>query len=208
MARLCDLAGDGKLAEVRLALALGEDVNSKDSNGNTALMHAVLCKHNSIVKLLLDQPAVDVNVKNIRGWTALHRAASANNAEGARMLLLHKDFNSANVTNNNGSTALTIAVRYKHNSIVKLLLDQRAVDVNVKDNHGGTALYWAAGVNNAVGARMLLLLNDFNSANETDNFGFTALMIAVKNRKEEVLRELVKHQCVSLDVGHLEGNQR
>ena len=122
--------------------------------------------------------------------------------------MLHKDFNSANVTNNNGSTALTIAIRYKHNSIVKLLLDQRAVDVNVKDNHGGTALYWAAGVNNAVGARMLLLLNDFNSANVTDNFGFTALMIAVKNRKEEVLRELVKHQCVSLDVGGLEGDQQ
>ena len=69
MARLCDLAGDGKLAEVRLALARGEDVNSKNSVGTTALMRAVGNKHNSIVKLVLDQPAVGVNVKDIIGGT-------------------------------------------------------------------------------------------------------------------------------------------
>ena len=120
-------------------MARGKDVNYKDSCGHTALMLAVWKNHNSIVKLLLDQPAVDVNVKDDDGWTALHYAASANNAEGARMLLLHKDFNSANVT---------------------------------------------------------------------DYFGTTALMDAVKCRKEEVLRELVEHQCMSLDVGDLEGNQR
>ena len=139
MPRLYQLCKDGELAEVRAALARGEDVNSKSSSGYTALMGAVWNKHNSIVKLLLDQPAVDVNVKDKWGQTALHDAASANNAEGARMLLLHKDFNSANVT---------------------------------------------------------------------DNWGSTALMCAVKNRKEEVLRELVKHQCVSLDVGEVGGGQR
>ena len=128
---------EGNLAEVRAALARGEDVNSKNSVGWTALMGAVGNKHNSIVKLLLDQPAVDVNVKNIDGQTALHWAAY-DNAEGARMLLLHKDI----------------------------------------------------------------------SANVTDDFGNTALMKAVNNRKEEVLRELVKHQCVSLEVGDLEGDQR
>ena len=96
--------------------------------------------------------------------------------------------------------------RCEHNSIVKLLLDQPAVDVNVKDESGGTALYWAATYNNAEGARMLLLQKDI-SANETNKWGRTALMSAVSHRKEEVLRELVKHQCVSLDVGRLEGDQ-
>ena len=139
MARLWELCTDGKLAEARSSLARGEDVNEKDPFGITALMYAVCYKHNSIVKLLLDQPAVDVNVKSNNGWTALHIAAGSNNAEGARMLLQHKDFNSANVTN---------------------------------------------------------------------NYGNTALMFAVRNRNEEVLRELVKHQCVSLDVGRLQEDQR
>ena len=98
--------------------------------------------------------------------------------------------------------------RCEHNSIVKLLLDQPAVDVNVKDKWGQTALHDAASANNAEGARMLLLHKDFNSANVTDYFGTTALMDAVKCRKEEVLRELVEHQCVSLDVGRLAGDQR
>ena len=139
MPRLYRLCVEGKLAEVRAALARGEDVNSKAYDGTTALMGTVWNNHNSIVKLLLDQPAVDVNVKNNNGSTALHWAAYENNAEVARMLLLHKNFNSANVT---------------------------------------------------------------------DLFGRTALIIAVKNENEKVLRELVKHQCVSLDVGNLEEDQR
>ena len=113
-----------------------------------------------------------------------------------------------NSKNSIGTTALIIAVGRKHNSIVKLLLDQPAVDVNVKDICGGTALHYAVKNNNAEGARMLLLHKDFNSANVTDNKGRTALICAVRHRKEEVLRELVEHQCVSLDVGHLEGKQR
>merc|ERR1711953_1246089 len=110
MPRLWELCKEGKLAEVQSALARGEDVNSKISSGSTALMYTVGNRHNSILKLLLEQTAVDVNVKDNVGWTALHRAASANNAEGARMLLLHKDFNSANVTDIAGRTALKMAV--------------------------------------------------------------------------------------------------
>ena len=138
MSPLWQLCEDGKLAEVRAALARGEDVNSKDSSGRTALIIAVLNEHNSIVKLLMDQPAVDVNMKNDYGRTALHYAAWSNNTEGARMLLLHKDIFS-NVTDDNGDSALVLAVR---------------------------------------------------------------------KRNEEVLRELVEHQCVSLDVGRLETDQR
>ena len=139
MPRLLELCESGNLADARRLLACGEDVNNKDYLGTTALMQAVMYNHNSIVKLLLDQPAVDVNVKDKYGGTALHLAALDNNAEGARMLLLHKNFNSANVT---------------------------------------------------------------------DNGGLTALMVAVICGKEEVLRELVKHQSVSLDVGMLAGYQR
>ena len=139
MPRLCELSRNGNLADVKSALTRGEDINEKDSDGRTALI-----------------------------W----------------------------------------AVAFEHNSVVKLLLDQRAVDVNVKDNDGRTALHWAARYNNAEGARMLLLHKDFNSANVTDNGGLTALMYAVINRNEEVLRELVSHQCVSLDVRGLEGDQQ
>ena len=64
MPRLHQLCQEGKLAEMRAALARGEDVNDRDPTGVTTLMAAVINNHNSIVKLLLDQPAVDVNVKD------------------------------------------------------------------------------------------------------------------------------------------------
>ena len=54
---------------------------------------------------------------------------------------------------------------------------------------------------------MLLLHKDI-SFNVTNNNGDSALMLAVRKRNEEVLRELVEHQCVSLDAGRLETDQR
>ena len=111
MPALWQLCRDGKLDEVRALLARGGDVNDKSPSEGTALMAAVWKGHNSIVKFLLDQPRVKVNEKDIAGATALHYAAAYNNAEGARMLLLHPTFNLANSTNNFGETALMKAVR-------------------------------------------------------------------------------------------------
>ena len=42
MPAIYELCRDGKLDEVRAALARGGDVNDKDSNGKTALMWAVI----------------------------------------------------------------------------------------------------------------------------------------------------------------------
>ena len=99
MSELCLLCFDGKLDEVRAELARGGDVNDKNPFGTTALTCAVIEGHNSIVKLLLEQPAVKTNEKDNFGETALHLAAVSNNAEGsARMLLLHLGFNSTNST--------------------------------------------------------------------------------------------------------------
>ena len=136
MAPLWHLCSQGNLAEVRAALARGEDVNYTNPGGWTALMNAVENKHNSIVKLLLDQPAVDVNVKNNDGRTALHYAAVFNNAEGARMLLLHKDINSANVTNNNGYTALMYAVSWRQEEVLRELVSHQCVSLDVRGLEG------------------------------------------------------------------------
>ena len=79
MAPLWQLCRDGKLAEVREALARGEDVNSKadeDEEGFlTALMGAMFSGDTEIVKLLLEQPTVDLNCSDTSGPNALHKAA-------------------------------------------------------------------------------------------------------------------------------------
>ena len=131
MAPLWILCRDGKLDEVRSALARGEDVNDKDSLGMTALMLAVANSHNSIAKLLLEQPGVKINEKNNYGWTALHRAAYSNNREGARMLLLHPTMDSANAKTNGDNTAVMMAVREDNKEVLMELVAHRSVSLDI-----------------------------------------------------------------------------
>ena len=133
MAALHELCAEGMLDDVRAELARGGDVNSKDSFGSTALMHAVWKGHNSIVKLLLEQPSVKVNEKNNRGATALHRAAWGNNAQGARMLLLHPGFNSANSTDKDGETALMLAVIIRKDKVLHELVKHESVGLELRE---------------------------------------------------------------------------
>ena len=128
--RLCK---NGNLDEVKAELARGGDVNDKESDGVTALMCAVWKGHNSIVKLLLEQPAVKTNERDIIGYTALHYAAFGNNAEGARMLLLHPGFNSANSTGNDGGTALMMAVRLRNKEVLLELVKHESVDLDLSE---------------------------------------------------------------------------
>ena len=77
MAPLWKLCFEGKLIEVREALAIGEDPNTRSpewmiSTGDgetrpgpvnaTGLLFAAMERHTAIVKLLLEQPGVDPNI--------------------------------------------------------------------------------------------------------------------------------------------------
>jgi uncharacterized protein len=64
------------LEAVKVALALGADVNAIDKNGDTAMHGAAYKQFPSIVQLLVDRGAViDLwNSKNRQGWTPLRIA--------------------------------------------------------------------------------------------------------------------------------------
>ena len=66
------LCWEGRLDEVRAALAKGRNVNSSKGN-RTGLMGALSNHHNSTVRLLLEQPTVDLNGADALGKTALHQ---------------------------------------------------------------------------------------------------------------------------------------
>ena len=75
--------------KTKLANAVtSKNVDTRDEDGRTPLMHAVLAAKSDpdIVRLLIDRGA-DVNAADKKGWTALHFAAQAGNAELVRTLL-------------------------------------------------------------------------------------------------------------------------
>ena len=120
---------------MKKALARGEDVNGRGYN-RTGLMWAVQLKHNSVVRLLLEQPTVDLNCTNSNDSTALHLAAADDNVEGVRLLLNDSRFSTANHQNNKGETAVMVAVLHNELNALRELVAHPSVDLDVLDQDG------------------------------------------------------------------------
>jgi ankyrin repeat protein len=116
-ATLIDAAHAGDVKAVEAALDGGSDVNTRDAEGITLLMHASRgdrpeianpgpSDHPELVEMLIKRGA-DVNAKTDSGFVALFWAA-----------------------------------RYGHDGVTKVLIAHGA-DVNLKDKDGISALQWA-----------------------------------------------------------------
>ena len=96
-----------------------------------------------LVKELINNKQIDINARDRHGRTALILASFMGFAPIVKFLL----DNGADVNlkeDTNGDTALHIIVNSKPNtSILKLLLDNPNIDVDIKNIHGNTALMYA-----------------------------------------------------------------
>jgi ankyrin repeat protein len=117
---------DGDHARVQKLLRAGADVNTRDFDGTTALMHSVIESDVTMMKLLLDSGA-EVNAKNTLGSTALMYAAV--NLEKARLLLDRGA--DLNVRGKSGATPMSVAVTtFGSTPVLKLLMAKGAEPEN------------------------------------------------------------------------------
>ena len=130
MSLLWEFCESGSLPEVRAALARGEDVNSKDEDGETGLMWAVSDGYDSIVELLLEQPTLDLNCTDNLGDTALHYAAEFHNVEAVRMLLADPRLNTANQKNDDDLTPVMHAMDEANTNVLRELVGHPSVDLS------------------------------------------------------------------------------
>ena len=115
---------EGNADIARDLLAAEANVNSRNSNGATALMEAVEEKHTALVPLLL-QAGADVNAADNFGVTALWHAASQGNLATAKLLIdAGADVNAR--SSNQGSILETAALDAKSVEMVRLLLKHGA----------------------------------------------------------------------------------
>jgi hypothetical protein len=120
-----------KIAEL---IQQGLDVNVRDADEKTVLMHAVFDANKPMVEYLLANGA-DVNLVDSYGETALHHATWKNSEEVVKLLLTRKP--QMDPRNSCGGTPLWKAVKFSKGKgeIIELLLANGA-DRNMENNDG------------------------------------------------------------------------
>ncbi len=109
-------AKEGDIASLQTFIKIGINVNTRDSDGNTALMYAIKEKHMDLVEVLVTSEATEINAKNNLGETALMFAANSGEKLVNTLLEYGADINAKN---NLGETALFYS---KDKKVAELLL--------------------------------------------------------------------------------------
>ncbi|QHI69192.1 ankyrin repeat domain-containing protein [Tichowtungia aerotolerans] len=134
-----EAALNGNTAAVSAALENGMTVNSKDANGNTALMTAAFNGHDGTMQVLIDAGA-DVNLRVSQGITPL-MAACGPYPKAVRLLL--ENGAEVNATDDiENFTALMYAAVEGLSPVVDILLEYGA-DPNMVDVDNDTAANFA-----------------------------------------------------------------
>lgn len=116
---LMNAAEQGDMDTVRSVLLQGVDVNVKDQNGMTALMHASMHGRMSVLPELVSVFRPDVNAKGPNGMTALMAASFQGHKEVVSWLLMKGA--DPNATATTGDTALSFARKRNHTDIMSIL---------------------------------------------------------------------------------------
>ena len=192
---LCD---EGDLEGVQAALQNGVDVNSKDlSFGQTGLMMALRQGHTAVVNLLLGQEGIDVNISDCLDQTALHQAAQdGQNSECLSLLLARGDLTaSVNQKDWAGQTPLLLAVECNATICVQLLISDKRIDPNIKDDRMGITPLMLAVKSNHVDCVKLLI-----SDNRTNLNSDSPLMLAVEMNHVECLQPLLSDNRIDPNI--------
>ncbi|CRL25429.1 Ankyrin repeat-containing domain [Penicillium camemberti] len=123
------------------SLLLNRDlnINHPDSNGRTALWHAIKYEDTSLVELLLRQNDLTLNDVDRWGFTPLARSAENESTLPVKLLLRQSGI-SINACSNDVVPPLWAACRAGRYDVVTLLLGRSSIDVNQKGPSGTTPL--------------------------------------------------------------------
>ena len=148
---------------VRKLIAQGMDPNARAEDGLPAIHKAFRDDSPKVVEVLIDQPALNVNLRNSAGETPLMMAAIRGNLNAMKRLIER----GAQV-NQEGWAPLHYAASQTAVEPLALLLD-RGADINARSPNGSTALMMAARYGSEDGTKLLLrrgadaqLLNEQN----------------------------------------------
>ena len=186
---------DTKSAILHELLSHGANIQAQmDKTGESPLHLSARYARADVTKKLLDAGA-DANAQDNSGRTPLH-ASIATDAQGVFHILLKNRATNLNAKTFDGTTPLILGARLAIEGVVEQLIEAE-VDVNCADEHGKTALHWAASVNNVEAVNVLLA----NGANRDaqDSKDQTPLFMAAREGSYQAARALLDH-CANRDI--------
>lgn len=156
--------------------------------------------YESIIHLLLDSGAVDVNSMT-RSYRDARRKVTTLSASRFNWIfgwILHRSEQSIDSKDNDGRTPLSWAAVYGDGKIVRMFLQRDDVDVNCKDNEGRTPLSWA------LFAESLRVIEKFLErhgvdVNSKDTEGRTPLAWAVVHGNSDIVKMFLKRDNVDVN---------
>jgi ankyrin repeat protein len=191
---LTHAARGGHAALVERFITEGAAIDARDLNGTTALHAAAEAERPTTVAALLARGA-DPNLTGRSGVSPLAAAAFRGNDRIVELLLSRgADPDRRDAT---GKAPIIYAAARGFAGIVRRLLDA-GVDANTRYGNDLTALMWAAGHEDGIGASAAievaeLLIQRSAPIDAADNRGRTALMIAAERGDAAVVGVLMMH---------------
>lgn len=111
---------------IKILLDKGAPVNALTRYRWTPLHYAIRYGHSDVATELLNQPEIDINIRDVDSNTPLHLATK----QGSKLdvdQLLGREGIQINVKNSNNKTPLNLALDKKYNKIARLLMDKGAI---------------------------------------------------------------------------------
>lgn len=184
-AKLADAAEQRDTASLVRLLQAGENVNTAQVDGTTAL-HWATYHDDAETAALLVRAGANANAVNRFGVPPLAQACSNGNATIVNLLL--QAGADPNATLKGGESVLLLAARSGNLEAVRALL-ARGAQPEARERLGQTALMWAAAEGHTAVVRALI--DAGASLNSTIDSGFPPLFFAVREGRLDTVRALL-----------------
>ncbi len=176
------------------------DINKQNNRGETALMMAANYGYLNIVDKLLEKGA-DPNLKDTMDFTALIYATIKRH-RGIIELLLNKSHTDINILGPNGHSAIFVSLKLNNLDldldIVNLLLDDKRINLDLKDGHGNTLLH--AAIYSASHDIIKKILRKGANPNLKDKKSQTALMFAVLKGRKNIVKSILRNTRTDINL--------
>ena len=129
------------------------DLNGWSTQCQPPILIALEYQRHDILKIFLQDPRIDIQISNGRGYTALHLAIIYDDLVSFMMLLNHPQININHVDKVGNSPLLLAAMTYdaldsRRDTIFDILVSHPNILVNMQDRKGRSVLWHAANTGN------------------------------------------------------------